>query len=94
MQWNPWQFSEIQSWTFIIEPFSSIIQARIHHWKQQTQARSQRKIEKKKERKFKGFEPVKKKKKKLPIYFRIQAKESTNRIKTQEFLKIPVRIFD
>jgi len=38
-------------------------------------------IEKKKERRFKGFEPAEKKKKRLPIYFRIQAKKSTNRIK-------------
>jgi len=58
IQWNPWQFSEIQSWTFIIEPFSSTIQARSH-----------RRVWEEEGKKFKEFEPVKKKKENYRFIF-------------------------
>ena len=61
---------------------SPAIQARIHHWKRRIQTRSQREEWEEEGRKNqKIWTGEEEEEEKLPIYFRIQAKESTNRIK-------------
>jgi len=85
-QWNPWQFSEIRSRIFIIERFSSAIQAWVHYLKQQTQTRSQWDELRRRKKESKDSEPVQEKKKKITVQIPSSSQEISE---TESRFKVP-----
>ena len=79
----------LHNWTI-----SPTIQARIHHWKRQIQTRSQRKDWEEEGKKIQRIWTGEGEKKRLPIYFLIQAKNQQKQNQNPKFLKILVWISD
>jgi len=97
---NQWDFhsalrdsiqSSSLSWNFRNSSIESI--ARSHESNAITETLKAEE-KKKKAKKFKDSEPVKKKKKELPVYSRIRTKNQWNRIRNSVFLKILAQISD
>jgi len=82
MQWNSPRFSEIHHWIIIIEPFPLQFKCESTTESGEFNTITEENWEEE-GKKFKGFEPEKKKKKQLPVYFRIQTKNQQNRIQIQ-----------
>jgi len=85
MQLNSPRFSEIHQWIIITEPFPLQFKREFTTESGESNAITEEEDWEEKRKKFKGFEPVKKKKKSHRFIFGIQAKNQQNRIRFKDF---------